>query len=261
MTAQPAGRFPVVGTWIQSTDYERTVETIGGWIAAGRRDYVCVANVHAVMEAHRDAAVRAVYNASGLTVPDGMPLVWTGRALGHADVRRVYGPDLMLRLCATAAQRGWSCYFYGGGPGVAARVAEGLVSRFPPLRVAGASAPPFRALDAAEEAAERHRINDAAPTIVFVGLGCPKQELWMAAQRAHLDASVLIGVGAAFDFHAGVVRQAPRWMMRAGLEWLFRLSQEPRRLWHRYLVYNPLFVFHLTLQMLGLRRYAPDEYP
>lgn len=261
MPPAPSGRFPVVGTWVDSTDPPRAVETIGRWIATGRREYVCVANVHSVMEARRDPALQAVYLAAGLTVPDGMPLVWTGRALGHADVRRVYGPDLMLALCAAAAERGWSCYFYGGQPGVAARVSDVLGSRFPGLRVAGASAPPFRALDPPEEAAERRRINEAGPAIVFVGLGCPKQERWMATQRPHLDAPVLIGVGAAFDFHAGTVRQAPRWMMRSGLEWLFRLSQEPRRLWYRYLVYNPLFVFHVTRQMLGRRRHVPDEPP
>lgn len=261
MTPSRAGRFPVVGTWIDSTDPARTLETIAGWIVAGRREYVCVANVHAVMEAHRDPALRAVYNAAGLTVPDGLPLVWTGRTLGHSDVRRVYGPDLMLALCAAAAQRAWPCYFYGGGPGVAVRAGEALRSRFPRLRVAGASAPPFRPLDAAEESAERRQINGARPAIVFVALGCPKQERWMAAQRPHLEAAVLIGVGAAFDFHTGMVRQAPRWMMRVGLEWLFRLSQEPRRLWYRYVVYNPLFVFHVTMQMLGLRRYAPDDPP
>jgi N-acetylglucosaminyldiphosphoundecaprenol N-acetyl-beta-D-mannosaminyltransferase len=255
-TTRPAGRFPVIGTWVDSTDPARAVATIARWIGSGRREYVCVANVHAVMEAHRDPALRAVYDAAGLTVPDGMPLVWTGRALGHADVRRVYGPDLMLALCAAAAEHDWPCYFHGGQPGVAARVVEALRSRFPGLRVAGASFPPFRALDAAEQAEERGRINDAKPVIVFVGLGCPKQERWMAAQRPHLDAPVLIGVGAAFDFHAGMVRQAPRWMMRAGLEWLFRLGQEPRRLWFRYLVYNPLFVFHLALQMLRVRRYT-----
>ena len=261
MTTPPAGRFPVIGTWIDSTDPSRTVETITRWIASGRREYVCVANVHSVMEGRRDPALRTAYNAAGLTVPDGMPLVWTGRQLGHADVRRVYGPDLMLSLCATAAQRGWPCYFYGGGPGVASRVAAVLGRRFPGLRVAGASAPPFRALDPEEEESERRGINDARPTLVFVALGCPKQERWMAAQRPHLEAAVLIGVGAAFDFHAGTVRQAPRWMMRAGLEWLFRFSQEPRRLWHRYLVYNPLFVLHVLMQILGRRRHAPDEEP
>jgi N-acetylglucosaminyldiphosphoundecaprenol N-acetyl-beta-D-mannosaminyltransferase len=258
-TTRPAGRFPVIGMWIDSIDPARTVETIARWIGGGRREYVCVANVHAVMEAHRDPGLRAVYAAAGLTVPDGMPLVWTGRALGHSDVRRVYGPDLMLSLCAAAAQRAWPCYFYGGAPGVAGRVAETLASRFPGLLVAGTSAPPFRPLDPDEQTAERRRINEAGPAIVFVGLGCPKQERWMAAERPHLEAAVLLGVGAAFDFHAGLVRQAPRWMMRLGLEWLFRLTQEPGRLWYRYAVYNPLFLFHVTAQLLGWRRHGPPE--
>jgi N-acetylglucosaminyldiphosphoundecaprenol N-acetyl-beta-D-mannosaminyltransferase len=254
-------RFPVVGTWIDSTDPRRTVETIGGWIASGRREYVCVTNVHSVMEAHRDPDLRAIYNAAALSVPDGTPLVWTGRALGHADVRRVYGPDLMLALCEAAAREGWSCYFYGGRPGVAEEVQRRLGESFPGLRAVGASAPPFRPLTPEETEAELAAIDRSRADIVFVALGCPRQERWMAAHRARLQASALIGVGAAFDFAAGRVRQAPRWMMALGLEWLFRLTQEPRRLWYRYLVYNPLFVTHVLLQLAGLRRYGAAEPP
>jgi N-acetylglucosaminyldiphosphoundecaprenol N-acetyl-beta-D-mannosaminyltransferase len=249
----------VLGTWIHGTDPARTLETVRRWIRSGERQYVCLATVHAIMEARRDPALRAVYNRAGLTVPDGMPLVWVGRRMGHPDVRRVYGPDLTLLLCAAAASEGWACYFYGGAPGVPERMAQMLGARFPGLRVAGASSPPFRALTEEEQASERRRIEGARPDIVFVGLGCPKQDHWMAAHRPHLAAPLLVGVGAAFDFHAGTLRQAPRWMMSAGLEWLFRLSQEPRRLWYRYLVYNPLFLFHITMQMLGVRRYAPED--
>jgi N-acetylglucosaminyldiphosphoundecaprenol N-acetyl-beta-D-mannosaminyltransferase len=257
----PSGRFPVIGTWIHSTDSMRTVETIRGWIAAGRREYVCVTNVHSVMEAHRDPALRAIYNAAALAVPDGMPLVWAGRAMGHHDVRRVYGPDLMLALGEAASREGWSCYFYGGMPGVAEEVQRRLGARFPGLRAAGASAPPFRPLTPEETEAELAVIDGARADIVFVALGCPRQERWMAAHRPRLQAAVLIGVGAAFDFVAGRLRQAPRWMMRLGLEWLFRLLQEPGRLWYRYLVYNPLFVACLVLQAVGLRRYQPEEPP
>jgi N-acetylglucosaminyldiphosphoundecaprenol N-acetyl-beta-D-mannosaminyltransferase len=248
-------RFGVLGVWIDAVDQLRAQEAIEGWITDRQRRYVCVSNVHSVMEARRDESLRAVFNAAGLAVPDGMPLVWVGRLRGRHAVRRVYGPDLTLQLCERAARRGFTCFFYGGGPGVAGRLAEALSRRFPGLRVVGAEAPPFRPLTTEEDEEAVRRINAASPDVVFVGLGCPKQERWMAEHRERLHAPVLLGVGAAFDFHTGLVPQAPRWMMGAGLEWLFRLSQEPRRLWRRYLVYNPLFVFHLTLELLGLRRY------
>jgi len=256
-----ADRFAVLGTWIRRTDPERTLAVIRGWIASGRRDYVCLVNVHAVMEAHRDPALRAIYNAAGLALPDGMPLVWAAHVAGLGDVRRVYGPDLMLSVCAQAAREGWACYFYGGAPGTGERLAEELARRFPGFRSAGAHDPPFRTLTDEEVRADVARINAARPEVVFVGLGCPKQERWMAAHREALEAPVLAGVGAAFDFVTGRVPQAPRWMMGLGLEWLFRLVQEPRRLWYRYLVYNPLFVIHFLLQTAGLRRYGPDEPP
>jgi N-acetylglucosaminyldiphosphoundecaprenol N-acetyl-beta-D-mannosaminyltransferase len=248
-------RFGVLGIWVDAVDPEGAMTRIGEWLASRDRAYVCVANVHGVMEARRDEALRGIYNAAGLAVPDGVPLVWLGRVKGHPGVRRVYGPDLTLRLCEEAARRGYRCFFYGGGPGVAEQLAGEMSRRFPGLRVAGTGAPPFRPLTPEEEREEIGRINAAAADIVFVGLGCPKQERWMAAHTNRLGAAVLVGVGAAFDFHTGRVRQAPRWMMGAGLEWLFRLAQEPRRLSRRYLLYNPLFVLHLTLELLGLRRY------
>jgi N-acetylglucosaminyldiphosphoundecaprenol N-acetyl-beta-D-mannosaminyltransferase len=256
-------RYGVLGVWIDAVDPGRAVEAIESWIARGTRGYVCVSNVHAVMEAGRDEPLRRVINAAALAVPDGVPLVWVGRLKGHGGVRRVYGPDLTLQLCESAARRGYRCFFYGGAPGVAEQLAETLGRRFPGLQVVGAEGPPFRPLSAEEDAAAVGRMNAAAPDLVFVGLGCPKQERWMATHRESLQAAALVGVGAAFDFHTGRVPQAPRWMMRAGLEWLFRLGQEPRRLWQRYLVYNPLFVVHVTLELLGLRRYPtpPDDGP
>jgi N-acetylglucosaminyldiphosphoundecaprenol N-acetyl-beta-D-mannosaminyltransferase len=214
------------------------------------------------MEAQNDGVLREAYN-EGLTVPDGMPLVWMGRLLGRGEVRRVYGPDTTLLLCEAAAREGWRCYFYGGGEGVAAAMSDVLRRRFPGLEIAGSSAPPFRPLNAEEVAAEIRRINEAEPDLVFVGLGSPKQELWMAAHRPALQAAVLLGVGAAFDFHTGRIRQAPRWMMRSGLEWLFRLAQEPRRLWWRYAAKNPAFVARAFLQLLrrGMGGNPPHEPP
>jgi N-acetylglucosaminyldiphosphoundecaprenol N-acetyl-beta-D-mannosaminyltransferase len=257
METEGAGRerYGVLGVGIDAVDPGRARDAIEGWIARGERGYVCVSNVHVVMEARADEDLRRIVNAAALAVPDGVPLVWVGRLKGHPGVRRVYGPDLTLLLCERAAERGYRCFFYGGAPGIAAELGESLKRRYPGLRVVGAEAPPFRPLSPEEDAAAIDRINAAAPDLVFVGLGCPKQERWMAAHRERLRAAALVGVGAAFDFHTGRVRQAPRWMMRAGLEWAFRLSQEPRRLWRRYLVYNPLFVVHLTLELLGLRSY------
>jgi N-acetylglucosaminyldiphosphoundecaprenol N-acetyl-beta-D-mannosaminyltransferase len=243
--------------WIDAVDPVRAQEAIEGWIARGERGYVCVSNVHAVMESRHDEVLRGVLNDATLAVPDGMPLVWVGRFRGRRAVRRVYGPDLTLQICERAARQGYRCFFYGGAPGVAERLGESLTRRFPGLLVVGAEAPPFRPLTPEEDAEAVHRINAASPDVVFVGLGCPKQERWMAGHRELIRAPVLLGVGAAFDLLTGRVAQAPRWMMAAGLEWLFRLVQEPRRLWRRYLVYNPLFLFHVALELLGLRRYPP----
>jgi N-acetylglucosaminyldiphosphoundecaprenol N-acetyl-beta-D-mannosaminyltransferase len=245
---------------VHAVDPERAREIVVGWIGAGERRYACLAAVHGIMECWRDPALRAVYNAAGLCLPDGMPLVWVGRLQG-ASVSRVYGPDLTLALCERAAADGLSVYFHGGADGVAGALAQEMSRRFPGLRVAGFDSPPFRPLTAAEDDALVARINGCRPDIVFVGLGCPKQERWMAEHRDRLEAAALLGVGAAFDFHTGRVAQAPPALQAVGLEWLFRLLHEPRRLWYRYVVYNPLFVALTTLQFLGWRRLRelPDE--
>ena len=250
----PRPTYTVLGLQIHSLTPAATLEVVERWIAAGRREYICLANVHAVMERLRDPSLFPVYRNAGLCLPDGLPLVWLGRRKG-APAERVYGPDLTLLLAARAQLMKWRVFFYGGGPGIADALGQTLQARFPGLAVAGTASPPFRALTEAEDRADVDTINRSRADIVFVGLGCPRQERWMAEHRARLSAAVLVGVGAAFDFHTGRITQAPRWMMSAGLEWLFRLGQEPRRLWRRYLVYNPLFVFHVLLQELGRRRY------
>ena len=254
-------RYEVLGIRVDAVNLAATVERIERWIADAERHYVCHLTVHGVMEALHDPSLGRIYAGSGLTVPDGMPLVWLGRRRAHSGVGRVYGPDLMLALSRTAARAGYACYYYGGATGIADTLAAEMKDRFPGLRTVGAYSPPFRDLHPTEIDAVTARINEARPDIVWVGLGCPKQERWMAAFRPRLRAPVLIGVGAAFDFHVGLIPQAPSWMQRAGLEWLFRLGQEPRRLWYRYLIYNPLFLFHLALETTGLRRYgsAPSE--
>lgn len=251
-------RVNILGVGISALTMRRTLAVIDDWITRSERRYVCVATVHSVMEAQRDPALRDILNRSGLTTPDGMPLVWLSRWLGFPDVERVYGPDLLLALAEHGVDRGYRHFFYGGAPGVAERLAARLRERFPGIRIAGTHTPPFRPLAPDEDVAIVEVINGLKPDIVWVGLGCPKQERWMAEHVGRLEAPVLIGVGAAFDFHAGFKRQAPRWMQRHGLEWLFRLAQEPGRLWRRYLVYNPWFVLLVMLQLTGMRRYALD---
>jgi N-acetylglucosaminyldiphosphoundecaprenol N-acetyl-beta-D-mannosaminyltransferase len=241
----------VLGVPLALTDYERTLDWIDATVAAGGRGYVCVAAVHTVMLAAEDSAFRSAVVGSSLTVPDGQPLVWALKAFGHPLPDRVYGPELMDRACARAARRGTTAFLYGGRDDAAlARLADALKARHPGLRIAGMYAPPFRALSADEEAAVAETINASGADVVWVGIGVPKQEKWMAAMRDRLDAPVLVGVGAAFDFHAGLVPQAPPRLQALGLEWAFRLAQEPRRLWRRYLRYNPRFVLGF------LRQYA-----
>lgn len=247
--------FNVLGVRISALTMSETVAEIDRWIQGRERRYVCVCTAHSVTEARRNPAYRAVLNCAGMATPDGMPLVWLGRRAGHPGVGRVYGPDLMLAVCEHGIGRGYRHYFYGGAPGVPERLTNRLTSRCPGLRIVGSESPPFRPLSAAETDGMVARINAARPDIVWVGLGVPKQDFWMAVHRDRLEAPVLIGIGAAFDFHAGLKSQAPRWMQERGLEWLFRLVHEPRRLWYRYLVLGPLFCFHVLLQLSGLRSY------
>ncbi len=235
-------RAEILGVGVSAINIPIAVETIGQWIAERRQNYVCVTGVHGIMESHRDPHLREIHNRAGLVTPDGMPLVWIARAMGHSQVARVYGPDLMLAVCEISIESGWRHYFYGGAAGIPEALARRLGERFFGLQVAGTFSPPFRALTGAEDDVIVGRINAAAPDIVWVGISTPKQERWMAEHVGRIDAPVLVGCGAAFDFHAGVKRQAPRWMMRVGLEWAYRMATDPRRLGPRYLINNPMFV-------------------
>lgn len=235
-------RVDVLGVGISAINMGMAVEAVNGWIEAGERHYVCVTGVHGVMESQSDALLRDIHNRSGLTTPDGVPMVWAGKAAGAHWMERVYGPDLMLEVLARAEERGWSSFFYGGAEGVPELLADRLRERFPGLKVAGAYSPPFRPLTEDEEREVAAMINESGATLVWVGLSTPKQERWMYQFRSLLDSPLLFGVGAAFDFHAGRIDQAPPWMQRNGLEWLYRLFKEPRRLWRRYLTNNPRFV-------------------
>jgi N-acetylglucosaminyldiphosphoundecaprenol N-acetyl-beta-D-mannosaminyltransferase len=243
--------FRVLGVRVDAVQIPEVVGRIEEWIA--RRDgchFIAVTGMHGVMEAQHDPGFKAVLNAADLVVPDGMPLVWLSRVHGHALRRRVYGPELMLAFCEQTSANAYRHFFYGGKPGVAEKLAKMLAQRFPGICVAGTYSPPFRPLTAEEDEEVVALINAAAADVVWVGLSTPKQERWMSEHRNCLRASVLVGVGAAFDIHSGVVRQAPRWMRENGLEWLFRLLQEPRRLWWRYLGYGSEFVFSVLLESL-----------
>ncbi len=248
-------RVNILGVGISTINMDIALEVIEGWIAHRESHYVCVTPVHSVMECQRDPELRRIYHASGMTTPDGMPLVWLSRLRGYHYVDRVYGPDLMLALCQRSIELGYRHFFYGGAEGVPEQLATNLQRRFPGLVIAGTYSPPFRPLTPEEDDQAVQMINEASPDVVWVGLGSPKQERWMAAHISRVKAPVLIGVGAAFDFLTGRKKQAPRWMQRNGLEWLFRLLTEPRRLWRRYLVNNPLFVLLVLAQALELRRY------
>jgi N-acetylglucosaminyldiphosphoundecaprenol N-acetyl-beta-D-mannosaminyltransferase len=211
-----------------------------------------------VSEAQDSERFRGILNGAWLNAPDGMPMVWMGRSQGFGDMRRVYGPDLMLRVCEATAGTDFTHFFYGGAPGVAEELKKALQQRFPGLKVAGCYTPPFRPLTVEEEAELRQRFEELKPDVVWVGLSTPKQEIFMSEHWQKLDATLFFGVGAAFDFHTGRVRQAPVWMRRSGLEWLFRLLCEPRRLWKRYLKNNPLFVLRVLCQWTGLRKYSVE---
>lgn len=245
-------RVNILGVGVSAIDMNQALDQIDSWIKLNSRQYVCVCPVHSIMECRRSAQVRSVFNAAGMVTPDGMPVVWVARSGGHPNVRRVYGPDLMLAELQRLRHRH---FFYGGGPGVARRLGSSMRDRFRGLQVAGVLEPPFASLDelCTPEAADE--INRAGADIVWVGMSSPKQDLWMARMRPLLNAPVLIAVGAAFDFLSGTVAQAPPWMQRSGLEWVHRLATDPRRLWRRYLVDNPWFVWELALQKSGIKRF------
>lgn len=252
-------RVNILGVGVSAINMPRALGFMEWAIAQKMQTYISVCPVSTVLACLDDPAVRRAVNGAGLVTPDGMPIVWLTRAAGHPYVSRVYGPDLMLDFCARSVRSGYRHYFYGGAKGVPERLAAAFITRFPGLQVAGGYSPPFQPLRLEEDVEVVNRINAARPDVVWVGLGSPKQDLWMAAHQGRLEASLLVGVGAAFDFYTGRVRQAPRWVMRIGLEWLFRLLQEPLRLWRRYLLGNPRFVVNVILQQAGVRHFPLEQ--
>jgi N-acetylglucosaminyldiphosphoundecaprenol N-acetyl-beta-D-mannosaminyltransferase len=254
-------RAEVLDIPLAIADYASVLDWMQMIVASGERAYMSAAAVNLVMAAREDAAVKRATLGAKLVVPDGQPLVWALQLLGHRGATRVYGPELMALHCARAARERTPVYLYGGRDQTAlGLLAQRLCERFPGLRIAGGYAPPFRPLTAEEQERVAAAMNESGAEVVWVGIGQPKQELWMAAMRPRLQAPLLVGVGAAFDFHAGLVAQAPAWMGRHGLEWAFRLAHEPRRLWRRYARYNPLFVSAFARQYFEYRRARSEEH-
>lgn len=267
LTEQDAGsrRGPakqtIVGVNVSATSYDEVLGYCREWIEARPAvpppaKYICVTSVHGVMTAHEDAGLQKIFNQADIATPDGMPLVWALRSFGYRAQQRVYGPTLMLRLCEQAAARGHRVFLYGGREETLPVLRARLLERFPRLCIAGEYSPPFRSLTVEEDERVTGMIRASQADLVFVGISTPKQEKWMFAHRSSLPGSVMLGVGAAFDFHAGRVRQAPEWVQRAGLEWLFRLTMEPARLWRRYLLTTPRFLPLWALQKAGVLRFA-----
>jgi N-acetylglucosaminyldiphosphoundecaprenol N-acetyl-beta-D-mannosaminyltransferase len=235
-------RARIISLDVDVIDYAQTIERVDELARAGRGGYVCVANVHMTIEAHDDPKFSAQVNAADLVVPDGKPLLWMQKRLGYAEASQVRGPSLMPMLMAHAEREGLKIGFYGGKPEVIEKIIARAKIDFPSLEISYAHSPPFRPLTDIEDAEAVEKINSSGTQILFVGLGCPKGERWMAEHRDRIDA-VVLGVGAAFDFYAGTLSEAPQWMRKSGLEWLFRLASEPSRLWRRYLYTNSRFLY------------------
>jgi N-acetylglucosaminyldiphosphoundecaprenol N-acetyl-beta-D-mannosaminyltransferase len=248
----------ILGVGISPVNLTQTIAILEKWREEGRREYVCCTSVHGLVEAEYDPEVRRALNRAALATEDGMPLVWWCRRAGFPQASRVCGPDLLDAMCRLAAQRGHRHYFYGGSSHVVEQLVSRLSRRYPGLVVAGYRSPPFRPLSPEEDAADVAAINDARPDYVWIGLGMPKQEKWMASHVGKIEAAALIGVGAAFDFHAGTTPRAPQWMQRSGVEWLFRLITEPRRLAPRYFVIISIFILRAFQQLSGQKSYKKD---
>jgi len=254
----PISRANILGVEVSAVNMGQAVAVFESWIGRVGQRYVCVTPAHSVMDCYRDPELRAIFNGSGLTTPDGMAIVWLLWLQGFRHVGRVYGPDLMREVCRLSAEKGWRHFLYGGEPGVAECLKSTLEAQYGGIRVVGTYAPPFRPLSEEEDRQVVASINAMSPDIIWVGISSPKQERWMHDHLQKVNASVLVGVGAAFDFLTARKPQAPHWMQRLGLEWLFRLSCEPRRLWPRYSQY-PLFMLLAFAQLAGLRKFPSRD--
>jgi len=246
----------VLGVKVSAIDLQSAVDLVDRWIgSATGHAYICATGVHGVMEAHTDCELRRILNRAFINAPDGMPMTWVGRLQGFRRMDRVFGPDLMMGMCRLSAERGYRNFLCGGKPGIAELLSETLQKRIPGLQVVGTYAPPFRSLTLEEEANFLSQVRESRPHILWVGMSTPKQERFMAQYVDRLQVPLLVGVGAAFDYHTGQIRDCSQWVKRAGLQWLHRLMQDPGRLWKRYLRNNPAFLWHIALQLSKLRQY------
>jgi N-acetylglucosaminyldiphosphoundecaprenol N-acetyl-beta-D-mannosaminyltransferase len=247
--------FEVLGVRFAAVQIPYVIRKIEEWISDGPwAHYISVSNVHSVIESQQNAQLMETLNSCDLNVPDGMPIVWLGRSQGHDLPRRVYGPDLFIEFCRDTQDKHYRHFFYGGTPDVVEALVHKLKEKFPEFQVAGYFSPPFRPLTPPEDLQVIDMINAASADVLWVGLGCPKQELWMQEHHESIRVAAIIGIGQAFNIYAEKLRQAPRWMRENGLEWLFRLLLEPRRLWRRYLVTNTEFIVRLLLETLRVRK-------
>jgi N-acetylglucosaminyldiphosphoundecaprenol N-acetyl-beta-D-mannosaminyltransferase len=247
-------RVSILGVKVNATDMTGALERLERAVLDGEKGYVCVTGVQGIMEAQKDSNLKDIINKSLFTTPDGRPTVWVGWLRGWMKMRQVTGPDMMLRLCALSAEKGYTHFFFGGNDGVADQLKDSLTLRFPGLKVVGTYCPPFRPLNETEEAELTRTIAELKPDFFWVGLSTPKQERFMGQYLSKLDTKVMLGVGAAFDIHTGRIKDAPYWMKLTGVQWIHRIYQDPKRLWKRYLVNNPIFVYRITLELLGLRK-------
>ncbi len=245
----------VLGAPLAEVNLDTATEFLLNAASAGRKGYVCVVSVHGVVESQFNTKFLDALNNSLLNTPDGMPLVWFGRISGYSKISRVYGPDLMLRMMQATRDGRFSHFFFGGAPGVAEQLKKEFEQRYSGVKIVGTFTPPFRPLNEIELAALKTTLNEVRPHFFWVGLGTPKQEIFMMEHSEHLNAGIMLGVGAAFDFHSGRIQQAPRWIRHNGFEWLFRLIKEPRRLWMRYAVIVPVFLWHVFLSATRIRSY------
>ena len=251
----PPGHVPranVLGVGVNAVNMTLTLGLFEQWLRNGAKGYVCVTGVHGVMEAQKDPGFRRILNESLLTTPDGMPTVWVGKFQGFREMARVFGPDLMYEVCRLSVEKGYSHFFYGGRPGVAELLKARLTIGIPGLIVAGTYTPPFGPLNPQDEERLFALVAETKPDIFWVGLSTPKQERFMAEYCERIQTKIMVGVGAAFDLHTGLIKDAPNWIKLAGLQWLHRLMQDPLRLWKRYLVNNPRFLWKIALQLSGL---------
>jgi N-acetylglucosaminyldiphosphoundecaprenol N-acetyl-beta-D-mannosaminyltransferase len=251
-------RANVLGVAVSAIDLESAVSLASRWVDAGDPGYICLTGVHGVMEAKADAAFRHILNSATINAPDGMPMTWVGRLQGFRQMDRVFGPDFMATMCRLSVQRGYRHFLYGGQPGVAELLRENLHAKFPGIQICGTHTPPFTSLTPEQEREIIDRVRESKPHIVWVGLGTPKQERFMAQYVDRFQVPLLVGVGAAFDYHTGRIRDCSRWVKRAGLQWAHRAMQDPARLGKRYLRNNPAFLWHIAIQLSRMRSYPPN---